>query len=125
MGSGPLETIEVARLALARARERLLEPTPSGLGECRDSLAEAADSLRRLRTERLGQLPANGQTEAGEAIRAVAVELDRELAEVRGLLEQAGAFYLGWAQILLLASGTYGAGGELRAPPHSAITLEG
>jgi hypothetical protein len=108
----PAERVAAARAALGGVRTLLLAPTPQTLNECSRPLSEAAEVLRRLkRVDQQGRESALG--------------LKRDLDEVRSLLEQAGASYLGWARILNSVNGTYDAVGDLHAPGGATVSVEG
>jgi hypothetical protein len=116
-----------ARVALEQVKELLRTPTPQTAGDCSRPLAAVAESLRLLSGHAGGELT-NGQVGAGQVVkdlRTMALALHRDLADVQGLLQQAGAFYLGWSRILESASSTYNAGGELRRLPGNAVSVEG
>ena len=124
----PLELIEQARAALGQVREMLLAPTPTSLDRCARPLAEATDRLQRLKS----YLEAQGDAQnllpdaRGQPWKPLARELQREVSDLRKLLGQAGAFYLGWARILLSASGSYTANGAMTAPADSGtLRMEG
>jgi hypothetical protein len=107
----PAERIANARSALDSIRTLLLTPTPQALSACGEPLSEAAESLRRLKRVDPGC----------EAISS----LNRDLDEVRSLLQQAGAFYLGLASVLNSMTGTYDAVGDLHAPAGATVSVEG
>ena len=124
----PRELIQEARVALGEIREALLTPTPRTAEHCAEPLAEAARRLRMLSSE----WNTDGNVQEPRPIdnptdrRKMVAELLRDLEEVRRLLQQAGAYYLGWSRILLSAIGNYDRDGQV-APPegYSSVTAEG
>jgi hypothetical protein len=123
----PKDLMAEARVALEQVKEMLRAPTPQTVSECSRPLAAVAESLRRL-SAAAGDESTNGSLKTEQVatdLQMMALALHRDLAEVHGLLQQAGAFYLGWSRILELASSTYGADGELRPPPGNALSVEG
>ena len=115
----PLELMGKARADLGRVKESLLAPTPPILGSATPLLAETADRLQQVRkyldtTESEANVT---DTESRRHLQSLAAELTRDLGDVRKLVEQASEFYLGWAGILLSASGSYTATGEATPPP--------
>ncbi len=114
--NSPVDRVALARDALERVRQCLLRPTPASLDECGQPLSEAAEALRALQAALNSEGPADRP-------RDIAADVHRELAGIRSLLEQAGAFYLGWSRILHSAAGTYGASGELRAPDGETMSF--
>ena len=127
-GSGPLELIGEARAALGHVKESLLSPTPEALENATPQLVEVVERLRRLRKHLEAEEPQGSvaEKESKRHIRSLAVELGRDLNDVRKLTEQAGGFYLGWASVLLSASGSYTPNGEAAPPPEShSLSVEG
>lgn len=124
----PLELMGKARADLGRVKESLLAPTPPTLGNATPLLAETADRLRRVRkyletTETKGDV---ADTESRQHLQSLAMELTRDLGDVRKLVEQASEFYFGWAGILLSASGSYTATGEATPPPgRPSLSVQG
>jgi hypothetical protein len=109
------DRVSAARNALGRMRNSLLNPTPARLEECAEPLNEAVEALR--------ELAASARRGGAEhELREAAIGLERDLAEVGALLEQAGAFYLGSARILHSAAGSYEATGEMRAPDGTTVS---
>ena len=129
-GSGearPLDLIGEARVSVDRARKWLLRPTPAALGDCHELLTRTGERLQRLKTQRVPE-PAGVQVLpdcSGHDLRQSAQRLEQDLVELRSLLEQAGAFYLAWSEILLSATGTYSASGELTAPRAGNLLVRG
>jgi len=123
----PLGITEQARVALANLRETLLAPTPEELERCYQQLKAATESLRELKPgPKTGREPPAGETALAESRRSELLALHRDARQVHQLLEQAGAFYLGWTQIMLSASGSYTANGEIAAPATDrGLSLEG
>lgn len=126
--SRPLRLIQEAREALGEVREALLTPTPHTAEHCAVPLIEAAQRLRALRSE---WDPGHGAHSphpchiSAERQRVVA-ELLQEFEEVRKLLQQAGAYYLGWSSILLTTMAGYDQNGEAALPEgYSSLTVEG
>jgi hypothetical protein len=110
-----LEQVTEARAALEQARQLLERPSPKALEDCGPPLAGAAEALRKLKT----------RVDAPPPGHAVVRDLQQDLEEVRGLLEQAGAFYLGWSRILESAAGTYDAGGGWQVPAGRSLSVSG
>lgn len=110
-----LEQVAAARAALEQARMLLEKPSPKALEDCGPPLTGAAEALRKLKT-RVGAPPPG---------HAVVRGLQKDLEEVRGLLEQAGAFYLGWSRILESAAGAYDADGSWRVPAGQSLSVSG
>jgi len=125
----PVELVTEARKALEQVKESLLTPTPRSVSACGEPLAAAAERLRRLRVLHQA-VGVTGAEEAGGGgttggLQTLAAGLHRDLAEVNGLLQQAGAFYLGWSRILKTAAGTYGADGGIDGPAVNGLSIKG
>ena len=126
--SSPPELILEARVALGEVREALLTPTPLTVEQCAEPLTEAARRLRLLDSEwaRDGNVQGRSLSENRSDRRKMAAELLKDLAEVQKLLQQAGAYYLGWSRILLSAIGNYDRNGQVAlSEGHPSVTLEG
>lgn len=105
-----------ARKKVASAGLKLARPTPALVDECRGNLEAAAELLVTLRVE------GDQNSIAAFEIRA----LQKEIDQVRRLLQQAAEFYLGWGSMLALAVGGYGVRGEAaEAPVPHAVLAEG
>ena len=112
----PLELLISAQAALRQAKEALRAPTPREFTACGVVLDNVSESLRTLRPPaKLG----------AARIEPAARELQRDLSEVKQLLAQAGAIYLGRFRMLESATGVYDANGELSAPAGNALSVRG
>ncbi len=123
---GTAGQIGQVRMVLDQVRKLLLTPTPATLSRCCRPLEKAAAHLRRLKSQ-LEPLPENGDgaVRISEQVRNDIRLLERDLGDVRNLLRQAGAFYLGWSRILLSASSTYDASGEMTPLAGGRLSVRG
>jgi hypothetical protein len=113
---GFVAAAQQARAKLAAARSRLLKPDLAAIGACAADLEEVAATLRTLECPiPLGTRP---------AVHEQMHELKRELSQLRMLLEGAGRFYAGWAEMVLGSAETYTPEGTIaasRAHPRLAV----
>jgi hypothetical protein len=116
-GDHPREQVAAARDVLERVKAQLLTPTPQTLDGCSQPLDEVAVMLRRL--HELDNVP--DRDNWLEQVRG----LERELVAIGELLEQAAQFYLGCNQVLVSATGSYDAAGDLQAPAGATVSVKG
>jgi len=127
----PLELLTSAQAALRQIKEALRAPAPRAITDCGAPLCTAAEALRRLHLQsEPGEVGGGAPRDAAYAadvalLEPLAKEVQRDLSEVKQLLEQAGAFYLDRFQMLESATGAYDASGELSAPAGNALSVRG
>jgi hypothetical protein len=88
-----LDRIRRVTVKLRAVRQILMTPAPEKLGQCGPALEEAAELL--------------GSINSRPDLMAELHVVQRELAIVSALMEQAAGYYFGWAQILGAATGGY------------------
>jgi hypothetical protein len=88
-----LARIRQVTAKLRAVRHILMTPTPEKLGQCGPEFEEAAELL--------------GSIKGRPDLRAELHVVQRELAVVSALMQQAARYYFGWAQILGAATGGY------------------
>jgi hypothetical protein len=109
------ESLRTACMTLRALREELRKPSPGALASSGRRLMEAAENLRRFASAAADDADASARAE----------ELHRELADVRGLLEQAAAYYLSWSKVLGAAAGGYGSDGRSPVVARSSMIVQG
>ena len=90
-----LERIRQARESLERVREKLLSPSAEALEAGALEVARAVDLLQGI-----AESDEDGKLGVRQALRAELSGLRRELGTVNELLQAAGRFYAGWAQLI-------------------------
>lgn len=121
----PLERIRQARESMHRVRIQLLHPTPEALERGAVDLARAVEVLNGLdsASSEMDQLGVK------QAVRAELAGLRKELHTVNELLQAAGHFYAGWAQLISgIDTGTsnYAAAGRARqGEPRRGLVIHG
>jgi len=116
-----LEWVRQAQAILRQVRQLLLSPTPQSLEHSAPHLEAAAGCLKALEHAlRAGAAPPR------QSVLPELSELRRQVLLVQALLQQAGAFYVGWARLLAATLGGYTPQGEPAVPPAvRRLSMEG
>lgn len=93
----PEQCLALARVALAQARQLLVEPTAEAILRCEIAMSEAADRIRQL-PRSLAAAMAAGPVNGAE-LRRTAGLLQEELAQLNVLFERSAHFYKGWTRL--------------------------
>jgi len=120
--TAPVESIENAAEAVARAKVLLTSATVDGLSYCEAELAAAIDSLENLRKhlEADANLPVGG-------VRNLAQRIQKDVSEFTSLLQQAREFHAGLEDLSASSLAGYTASGAAAktGDEHSRIEMKG
>ena len=93
----PVECLDLARAALAQARQFLVRPTAEAVLRCELSMGEAADRLRQF-SRSLAREVETGSAN-GPELRRRANGVKEELAQATLLYQRSAQFYAGWTRL--------------------------
>jgi hypothetical protein len=116
-----LAKVRTARRGLEKVRGRLLRPSIESLDACAADLNTAVESLRELERD----LPPPDVRPLGYGALAVEIRSMRnEAQQAEALLQAAGQFYAGWAQLLVSGADSGPANYSARGKSESPVSID-
>jgi hypothetical protein len=115
------DPLELVLTGVRQARQLILDASPRSLDQCVPMLEQARAGLEALRDQ-----AAQDETRPKTRLLVDLSKLQRDLAQIGSLLDNAAGFYLGWIQLRGCLTGGYSAdGGPAPLEPNRRVSVEG